>query len=62
MIKLIVGVLALVAMTGISVVQPAEAAKARCDWEGQNRVCMDQTGGLSIALPMNEQHKVAPAH
>jgi hypothetical protein len=62
MSKLIVGALALVAMTAIALVQPAEAAKARCYWEGQNRVCVDQTEGLSIALPMNEQHKVAPAH
>ena len=62
MTKLIVGALALVAMTAIALVQPVKAAKARCYWEGQNRVCVDQTGGLSIALPMNEQHRVAPAH
>ena len=62
MTKLIVGALALVEMTTIALVQPAEAARARCYWEGQNRVCVDQTGGLSIALPMAEQHKVAPAH
>lgn len=62
MTKLIVGALALVEMTAIALVQPAEAGRARCYWEGQNRVCVDQTGGLSIALPMAEQHKVAPAH
>jgi hypothetical protein len=46
MTKLIVGALVLVAMTGSALVQPAEAAKARCEWDGQNRVCLDEAGHL----------------